>query len=85
VVVTATLPAGVALHARPAADLVRAAGRLKASVTLAANGKQANAKSILAVLALGATGGTDVTISATGEGAADAARTLADLIANLGA
>ena len=85
VVVTATLPANVALHARPAAALVRAAGRFQATVTLSANGKQANAKSILAILALGATGGTEVTISATGEGAAEAARALADLIANLGA
>jgi len=64
---------------------VRAAGTLQASVTLAANGKRANARSILAVLALGATGGAEVTVSATGEGAAEAARAIADLIATLGA
>jgi phosphotransferase system HPr (HPr) family protein len=85
VVVTAALPAGVALHARPAADLVRAAGRLQVPVTIAANGRRANARSILEILALGATGGTELTISATGPGAAEAASTLAEVIAGLGA
>jgi phosphotransferase system HPr (HPr) family protein len=85
VAVTAVLPAGVALHARPAADLVRAAGRLQAPVTIAANGKRANAKSILEILALGAASGTELTISATGPGAAEAARALAEAVANLGA
>ena len=82
---TVALPAGVALHARPAADLVRAASRLPVSVTVAANGKRANARSILEVLALGAVGGTELTLSATGPGAADAVESLAEAIANLGA
>jgi phosphocarrier protein HPr len=81
--VTATLPAGVALHARPAADLVRAASRLPTPVTLAANGKRANARSILEVLGLGATGGTAVSISAAGPDAAQATAAIADVIANL--
>lgn len=81
---TATLPAGVALHARPAAELVRAASQLPGSVTLAANGKRANAKSILEVLALGATGGTELTIEATGPDGALAAATLAAHLATLG-
>jgi phosphotransferase system HPr (HPr) family protein len=81
--VKATLPAGVALHARPAAELVRAASRLPTPVTLAANGKRANARSILEVLGLGATGGTVVTISATGPDAAQATATLAEIVANL--
>jgi phosphotransferase system HPr (HPr) family protein len=84
VVVTATLPAAVALHARPAADLVRTAGRLQAQVAIAANGKRANARSILEVLALGATGGTELTLSASGPAAADAVRTLAEAVARLG-
>jgi phosphotransferase system HPr (HPr) family protein len=83
VTLTATLPAGVALHARPAADLVRAASRLPTPVTLAANGKRANARSILEVLGLGATGGTDVTISASGPDAASAVAAIAEAIATL--
>ncbi len=81
--VTATLPAGVALHARPAADLVRAASKLPTPVTLAANGKRANAHSILEVLGLGATGGTVVSISAAGPDAALATAAIAEVIANL--
>ena len=83
VTVTATLPAGVALHARPAADLVRAASKLGAPVTLAVNGKRANARSILEVLALGATGGTTVAVSATGPDAASVAAAIAEVIATL--
>jgi phosphotransferase system HPr (HPr) family protein len=85
VTVTARLPADVALHARPAADVVRAAGRLQASVTIAANGRRANAKSILEILGLGAVGGTELTITASGPDAAGAASILAELIASLGA
>jgi phosphotransferase system HPr (HPr) family protein len=85
IVLTATLPAGVALHARPAADLVRAASRLSTPVTIAANGKRANARSILEVLALGAVGGTELTLSASGLGAAEAVRTVAEVVASLGA
>jgi phosphotransferase system HPr (HPr) family protein len=83
VVVTVSLPAGVALHARPAADLVRAASRLQTPVTIAANGKRANARSILEVLGLGAVGGTELTLSASGPGAAEAVQALVEVIANL--
>jgi phosphotransferase system HPr (HPr) family protein len=74
----------VALHARPAADLVRAASRLPVPVTIAANGKRANARSILDVLALGAVGGSELTLSASGLGADEAVRALAEVIAGLG-
>jgi phosphotransferase system HPr (HPr) family protein len=83
-ILAVTLPSGVALHARPAADLVRAASRLPVQVTVSANGKRANAMSILEVLALGATGGTELTLSATGSGAEDAVRALAEVIAGFG-
>ena len=85
VIRTVTLPATVALHARPAAVLVRAASKVPTPVTIAANGKRANARSILEVLALGAMGGTDVTLSATGPGAGEAVNALAVVIAGFGA
>jgi phosphocarrier protein HPr len=81
--VRVTLPADVPLHARPAGLFVREAARFNAEVTLAANGKRANAKSILEVLALGATGGTEVVIAASGGDAAEAADHLATLVAGL--
>lgn len=80
---TAALPQDVPLHARPAGIFVREAARFPATVTIAANGRSANAKSILEVLALGATGGTELTISGSGEGAAEAVEHLAAVIAGL--
>ena len=83
ITLTATLPDAIALHARPAAHLVRAASKLSTPVTITANGKRANARSILEVLALGATGGTTLTLTATGPDAEHAIRALAEIIADL--
>ena len=77
------LPDGVALHARPAGVFVREAARAEAEVTVSVNGRTANAKSILDVLALGATGGTELVISASGADAAEALERLTELVANL--
>lgn len=49
---TMTLPEGVALHARPAALFVRTAMRFRSKIVVAANGREADAKSILNVLGL---------------------------------
>jgi phosphotransferase system HPr (HPr) family protein len=80
---TARLPEGVALHARPAGSLVRAASAFAAEIHVSATGRRANAKSILDVLALGAEGGTEVTVDASGEDAVAAAEHLAVLIPEL--
>ncbi|HKW58605.1 MAG TPA: HPr family phosphocarrier protein [Candidatus Dormibacteraeota bacterium] len=77
------LPAAVALHARPAANFVKTAMRFRSRVTVGVNGKVADAKSILAVLALGAQGGTLLALSAEGEDAADALDALATCVAGL--
>ena len=83
VAVGVKLPAEVALHARPAGLLVKEATRLGCSVTVTANGKRADAKSILQVLALGASGGTELVIEVSGDGAVDAAEHLARFVAGL--
>jgi phosphotransferase system HPr (HPr) family protein len=77
------LPADVALHARPAGLLVRAAAALDADVVLKANGKTAKAGSILQVLALGAEGGSTVEVVTSGAGASDALDTIAGVLENL--
>jgi phosphoenolpyruvate---glycerone phosphotransferase subunit DhaM len=69
----------IGLHARPAALLARSIAELDAQVTVAFGGKQANAASVLAVMALGARGGDTVTVSATGSQAAEALRRVRDL------
>ena len=79
----ARLPEDVALHARPAGMFVREAARAAAEIRVEANGRSANAKSILDVLALGAAGGTELVISASGPDAAEALERLAELVAGL--
>jgi phosphotransferase system HPr (HPr) family protein len=78
---TVTLPAGVALHARPAAQFVRTAVGFEADITIAAVGREANAKSLLAILSLGAEGGSELRLTASGEDAARALDALRDCIA----
>lgn len=77
------MPPAVALHARPAATFVKTAMRFRSRVIVRANGKAADAKSILAVLALGATGGTELTLSADGEDAQAALDALATCVSGL--
>ena len=77
------MPAAVALHARPAASFVKTAMRFRSRVTVGVDGKTADAKSILAVLALGATGGTQLTLSAEGEDADAALDALATCVSGL--
>jgi phosphotransferase system HPr (HPr) family protein len=80
---TVALPAGVALHARPAATFVKTALRFRSRLTVGSDGKVADAKSILAVLALGAVGGTVLRLSAEGEDAPDALAALASCVSGL--
>lgn len=54
------------LHARPAADLVRAAERFRCKVRLAKDGVWVNGKSILAILSLAAEMGSEVTLEVDG-------------------
>ena len=77
------LPETVALHARPAGVFVRESAQAAADVRVEANGRSANAKSILEVLALGATGGTELVISASGLDAAEIVERLSELVAGL--
>ncbi|GIF74664.1 HPr family phosphocarrier protein [Asanoa siamensis] len=56
-----------ALHARPAGQLARLAGRHKeTTIQLVAGEKKANARGVLAVMAMGAVAGTEVTVTVTG-------------------
>jgi phosphotransferase system HPr (HPr) family protein len=80
---TVALPAGVDLHARPAAQFVRLAMGFGARVTVAAGDREADAKSLLSVLSLGAKGGTSLRLAADGEDAAGAVEALAACVAAL--
>ena len=69
------------LHARPAGQVVQAAARFQADVEIEYAGKVANARGVLAVMALGATAGTTVTLRATGPDAAEAVDAVAAVLA----
>jgi len=69
------------LHARPAGALSVAAAKFGAAIELAAGPNRANAKSVLAVMQLGASSGQQVTVRATGPDASQAATEIAALLA----
>lgn len=81
--VLVNLPTGVALHARPAATFVKTAMKFRSRLTVGANGKVADCKSILAVLAVGATGGTPLALQAEGDDAPAALEALAACVTSL--
>ncbi len=67
------------VHARPAAKIVQAANQFKSEIRLITRGAQADAKSILNVLMLGATFDTPITISASGVDESEAVDSIAAL------
>jgi phosphotransferase system HPr (HPr) family protein len=79
----AKLPDDVDLHARPAADFVRAAMGFDAEIVIAHGDREADAKSLLAVLALGARRGATLRLRADGDDASVAVDALAGRIATL--
>ena len=77
------LPAGVDLHARPAADFVRTAMGFSSDVTVIAGEREADAKSLLGILALGAKRGTTLRLRADGDDADAALDALCSCVAGL--
>ena len=63
-------PAG--LHARPAARFVQAASRFTSRVVIRENGREADAKSLVALLGLTIRPSTEITLAAEGPDAEDA-------------
>lgn len=68
------------LHARPVATLVKEVSVFPCTVTLIKGDKKANAKSIMNVLALGLSHGSEVTVTAEGDRAEEALKTVGDFI-----
>jgi phosphocarrier protein len=68
------------LHARAAARFVRAATRFRSKVMVTKDGTTTDGKSILGILFLAATSGTEIVITASGEDENEAVDTLATLV-----
>jgi phosphotransferase system HPr (HPr) family protein len=72
----------IGLHGRPAAIVVKTAQQQQVTVRISIGEKPSvDARSIIAVLALGAHGGDTVTIEADGDGADAALDAMADVLA----
>lgn len=63
----------VGIHARPAGLLVKAAKAFDSKVIIKANGKEAEATKLMAVMGLGVKKGTEITVEVTGDDESSAA------------
>ncbi|MEO7997165.1 MAG: HPr family phosphocarrier protein [Gemmatimonadaceae bacterium] len=70
------------LHARPAAEMVKAASRYKSDITISREDLEVNGKSIMGVMMLAAEFGATITLRATGPDAEDAIDALSVLVAS---
>jgi phosphocarrier protein HPr len=80
---TATLPPDVDLHARPAAHFVRTALGFRSTIAVVVGDREADAKSLLSVLALGAKAGTTLRLRADGDDGPVAVEALGRCLAGL--
>jgi phosphotransferase system HPr (HPr) family protein len=76
-IVTVINPQG--LHARPADLLVRTANKFAAEIMIGKDSELVDCKSILSLLTLGASQGTELTLTASGNDAADALKSIGEL------
>ena len=70
----------VGLHARPATFFIQKANEFKSSIWVENQERKVNAKSLLGVLSLGITRGTDITIIADGADEEEAFESLVAII-----
>jgi phosphocarrier protein len=70
------------LHARPAAEIVKAASKFRAEVTIRRDDMEVNGKSIMGVMMLAAEYGSTLWLRANGEDAEQAVEALAALVAS---
>ena len=70
------------LHARPAAEMVKAAAKFKSDITISREDIEVNGKSIMGVMMLAAECGSSILLRATGPDAQEAVSALASLVAS---
>jgi phosphocarrier protein HPr len=70
------------LHTRPSTELVKCAATFKSQMTLTYQSYTVNAKSLLGILMLAAVRGAKIHVSAEGEDAEEAVKTLLTLAKN---
>jgi len=70
------------IHARPAAEIVKTAGKFKSDITIVRDELEVNAKSIMGVMMLAAENGATIALRAIGDDAEAALDALSAVIAN---
>ncbi len=70
----------IGLHARPAALFVKKAAEFDANIKVLKDNKEADAKSIISIMALGAMKGSSITLSADGPDAEKSIDALIELM-----
>ena len=70
------------IHARPAAEIVKTAGKFKSNIIIVRDDLEVNAKSIMGVMMLAAENGATIVLRATGDDAEAALDALTTVIAN---
>jgi len=70
------------LHARPAAHLVKVAGKFKSDIKLFKDGLEVNGKSIMGVMMLAAEPGSEIVFQISGDDEDKAYEAIQELIAN---
>ena len=75
-----TIQKNEGLHARPATFFIQKANSYKASIWVEKDDCRVNAKSLLGVLSLGISQGTEITLIADGQDEAEAVEGLGDLV-----
>jgi phosphocarrier protein HPr len=70
------------LHARPAAEMVKAAAKFKSDITISREDIEVNGKSIMGVMMLAAECGSEIMVRASGPDAQEAVSALASLVAS---
>jgi phosphocarrier protein HPr len=78
----ATILNKLGIHARPAAEIVKAAGKFKSNITIMRDDLEVNAKSIMGVMMLAAECGATIVVRATGDDAEAALNAVTTVIAN---
>ncbi len=70
------------IHARPAAQIVKAASLFDCSVTLTVDGESVNAKSIMGVMTLAACRGSIIEVTVDGDDENEALQSITEIIRN---
>ena len=78
-----TILNGTGIHARPASQFVALLNGFKSNIKIIKGTRTANAKSIINVLSLALTGGTEITVVADGVDEQEAMNSIESFIANL--